>query len=197
MAIEAVVFDLDGVVRHFDRDHLAEVERAHGLAPGELIQVAFERDLLNEVTTGRITRAEWGERVGEQLASQPAARAWLSDRGEVDRDLLEVIDAVRSGGLTVALLTNGTDTISDEMVDLGLIGHFDRIFNSAKIGIAKPARAVYEYVCGELAVEPGNVFFTDDSPSHVAGALELGMIARRYEGLETLKLDLRTEGIEL
>lgn len=95
MAIEAVVFDLDGVVRHFDRDHLAEVERAHGLAPGELIQVAFERDLLNEVTTGRITRAEWGERVGEQLASQLAARAWLSDRGEVDCDLLEVIDAVR------------------------------------------------------------------------------------------------------
>ena len=197
MAIEAVVFDLDGVVRHFDRDHLAEVERTHGLAPGELIQVAFERDLLNEVTTGRITRAEWGERVGEQLASQLAARAWLSDRGEVDCDLLEVIDAVRSGGLTVALLTNGTDTISDEMVDLGLVGHFDRIFNSAKIGIAKPARAVYEYVCDQLTVEPANVFFTDDSPSHVAGALELGMVARHYEGLETLKLDLRNEGIEL
>ena len=197
MAIEAGVFDLDGVVRHCDRDHLAEVERTHGLAPGELIQVAFERDLLNEVTTGRITRAEWGERVGEQLASQLAARAWLSDRGEVDCDLLEVIDAVRSGGLTVALLTNGTDTISDEMVDLGLVGHFDRIFNSAKIGIAKPARAVYEYVCDQLTVEPANVFFTDDSPSHVAGALELGMVARHYEGLETLKLDLRNEGIEL
>ena len=197
MAIEAVVFDLDGVVRHFDRDHLAEVERTHRLAPGELIQVAFERDLLNEVTTGRITRAEWGERVGEQLASQLAARAWLSDRGEVDCDLLEVIDAVRSGGVTVALLTNGTDTISDEMVDLGLVGHFDRIFNSAKIGIAKPARAVYEYVCDQLTVEPANVFFTDDSPAHVAGALELGMVARHYEGLETLKLDLRNEGIEL
>ena len=92
MAIEAVVFDLDGVVRHFDRDHLAEVERTHGLAPGELIQVAFERDLLNEGTTGRITRAEWGERVGEQLASQPAASPPVADHGWARSTLTAALD---------------------------------------------------------------------------------------------------------
>jgi putative hydrolase of the HAD superfamily len=86
MAIEAVVFDLDGVVRHFDRDHLAEVERAHGLAPGELIQVAFS-------VLGRSPRADHPGgmgRAGGRTARQPAdCRAWLSDNGEVDCDLLE------------------------------------------------------------------------------------------------------------
>lgn len=197
MAIEAVVFDLDGVVRRFDDDHLAEVERDHWLAPGELFEAAFAPDLIKQVTTGRITRAEWCERVGERVASPAAALAWLADTGEVDQRLLGVIDALRSAGLTVAVLTNGTDTIPAEMVDLGLVRHFDRIFNSAEIGIAKPERGVFEYVCEQLDVKPGDVFFTDDSPSHVAGALEVGLIARHYEGPETLRLDLRTEGIEL
>lgn len=197
MAIEAVVFDLDGVVRHFDQDHIDQVERDHQLGPGELLQAAFDPNLLKQVTTGRITRAQWGERVGERIDSHPAARAWLADHGEVDSDLLGVVDALRSRGLTTALFTNGTDTIPDEMVALGLIKHFDRIFNTAEIGIAKPDRDAFEHVCNELAVLPTNVFFTDDSPAHVAGALEVGMIARHYEGVETLKLDLRTEGIEL
>lgn len=197
MRIEAVVFDLDGVVRHFDEDRLAQVERDHRLEPGAIPTAAFESGLLKQLTTGRITRAEWGERVGERLASPAAAAAWLADRGEVDHVLVEVIDALRSFGLTVALLTNGTDTIPDELVDLGLDGHFDCVFNSAEIGIAKPDRGVFEHVCEQLDLAPANVFFTDDRTEHVRGALEAGMIARHYAGVETLKLDLRTEGIEL
>ena len=197
MEIEAVVFDLDGVVRHFDDDRLAEVERDHQLAPGAIGEAAFEPALLMRLTTGEITRAEWGEAVGERLANPAAAVAWLADRGEVDHSLVEVIDALRSSGLTVALLTNGTDTIPDELGNLGLIDHFDRVFNSSEIGIAKPDSGVFEHVCEQLGVRPGNVFFTDDRLEHVAGALGVGIVARHYEGVETLKLDLRTEGIEL
>ncbi len=197
MAIEAVVFDLDGVVRHFDDDRLAEVERNHQLAPGAIPEVAFESALLLRLTTGEISRAEWGEAVGERLASPAAAAAWLADRGEVDHSLVEVIDALRSLGLTVALLTNGTDTIADELVTLGLIDHFDRVFNSSEIGIAKPDSGVFEHVCEQLDLGSGNVYFTDDRLENVAGALDVGMVAHHYIGVEALKSDLIAVGIEL
>ncbi|WP_350350458.1 hypothetical protein ABS642_13280 [Microbacterium sp. A8/3-1] len=62
--IRAVLFDLDGVVRHFDTDFTADIEARHGLSPGAVLDAAFEPDLLAQVTTGAISRQTWVELVG-------------------------------------------------------------------------------------------------------------------------------------
>ena len=45
--IRAVLFDLDGVVRHFDRD--TDLERRHGLPEGAITQAALSAPLLDDV----------------------------------------------------------------------------------------------------------------------------------------------------
>lgn len=195
MAIQVVLLDLDGVVRHFDPAHVASVESKHGLAPGALSYAAFAAELLEPVITGKVRRSEWVEQVGEAVGNERAAQEWMSERGYVDEKMMDAVAQLRMQGITVAVLTNGTDTIPEEMVELGLVDRFDAIFSTADIGYSKPDLRAFEHVCEKLAVDPTTVFFTDDSVSKLAGATELGIDARLFEGLAMFQRHLADHNI--
>lgn len=194
MPLTTVLLDLDGVVRHFDPGHVAEVERRHELPAGSLTTTAFEPRLLERVITGGIRRSQWVEEVGRRVDNRIAAAEWMAETATVDAAMVAEVDALRSAGVVVAVLTNGTDTIPAEMEQLGLDTHFDAIFNSAEIGFAKPDRRAFEIVCSQLRVEPSSVFFTDDSASKLGGALDIGMTARRFEGVDVFRRHLVETG---
>ncbi|NOX31398.1 MAG: HAD-IA family hydrolase [Actinobacteria bacterium] len=193
--ITTVLLDLDGVVRHFDTEYVSRIEAAAGLADGAILAAAFETDLLHSVITGRITRADWTLEVGRRINNAGAAQDWLAAPAVVDDEVMLVVDQLRDCGVTVAVLTNGTDTIPAEMIELGLADRFDAIFSTSDIGFAKPDRRAFEYACDRLDVHPARVFFTDDSESKLSGALEIGMQANHFVGVETFKVQLRDFGL--
>ena len=195
--IRAVLFDLDGVVRHFDADFTADIEVRHGLSPGAVLDAAFEPDLLAQATTGTISRRRWVELVGATLGSEAAAEEWGRQPSAVDPDVLAIADALRAAGIRTAILTNGTDTIPAETAALGLTAHFDAIFNSAEIGWAKPDIRAFQHVLDALGFAGAEVFFTDDSASKLVGAEELGMPTHRFESAERLRVALRAAGVEV
>lgn len=51
----AVIFDLDGVVRHWPGEDIAAIEQRHRLPPGTLFAEAFDPSLLLDAITGRCT----------------------------------------------------------------------------------------------------------------------------------------------
>lgn len=188
--ISTLLLDLDGVIRHFDPDHVSRVEAKHGLNPGQLTATAFSPELLHPAITGVITRAQWQQRIGEEVNSPPAAQEWMAERGKIDAEMMAIVEETRSLGFVVAVLTNGTDTVHQEIRHFGLDGQFDAVFTSWEIGYAKPDPKAFQHVCNELNVHPRNVFFTDDSHSKLAGAIEIGMTARMFRGVEHFKRDL-------
>ncbi len=194
--INTVLLDLDGVVRHFDPARVGQIEQKYELAAGRLLSVAFEDELLTMAITGQISREEWTARIGEIVGSPSAAEEWLTgSRGTVDPEMLAEVADLRSRGVVVAVLTNGTSTIPDEMRELGLVNKFDAIFNTFDIGYAKPDRRAFEHVCRELAIEPASVFFTDDSPTKLVGAQELGMTVRHFVDVLTFRQHLNEVGL--
>ncbi len=193
--LSAVVFDLDGVIRHFDPARLAEIETRYGLEPGALWSTAFAPELVTQLVTGAITRYEWGLRVGQAVGNLAAAAEWQTDDGTVDPELLTLADDLRRRGLTVAILTNGTDTIPVELERLGITDRFDRIFNTAEIGVAKPDPAIFAHVCAQLDADPAAVFFTDDSRGHVDGATAAGLVARHFVDVATTRRQLLDLGV--
>ena len=195
MAISTVLFDLDGVIRHFDPDHLAAVEARFGLAPGSLWAAAFEPELAERLTTGRCTREAWKSEVGRRVGSPEAAGAWLGAKATTDDEMLALVDELRAIGMTVAILTNGTDTIPTELAEAGIDVRVDAVFNSAEIGYAKPDRRAFEHVCAALGVRPAEVFFTDDSPHKFDGAVEIGMRVHHFTGLPDLRAALADAGV--
>src|SRR4051812_6902307 len=127
-----------------------------GLPTGTLMEVAFSSDLLVGATTGRVTFEEWIDAMGDELArhhgeaARAAAVAFGSISGRVDDDVIELSGALRGKAVTTAILTNGTTRVELECDQLGIPEHFDHLFNSARIGYAKPDRRVFEHVVDAL-----------------------------------------------
>ncbi|MBY6060622.1 HAD family phosphatase [Microbacterium esteraromaticum] len=193
--IRAVVFDLDGVLRHFDPSHVGEIEARHGLASGSIHSAAFEETLLSAVTRGALTRAEWMLRVGAVLGSPDAAQEWAAHPSEPDESMLALNDELRASGIRTAVLTNGTDTIRTELHELGIASRVDIVFNSAEIGFVKPDVRIFQHVLDALALQPDEVFFTDDSRSKLAGAVSLGIPTHHFVGIDGLRLALHAAGV--
>ncbi|MGB3374623.1 MAG: HAD-IA family hydrolase [Microbacterium sp.] len=193
--IDTVLFDLDGVIRHFDPELTAMTERRHGIAPGTIAQIAFAGSLLERLTTGRLRRADWITGVGEELGSQEAAEEWGRQRARVDPAMLALAGELAAAGIRTAILTNGTDTIPTEVAELGLDSHFDPIFNTAEIGFAKPDARAFAHVLEALGCEPGTVLFTDDSRVNIHGAAELGIHSHHFRDAASLRAELQTRGI--
>ncbi len=193
--ITTVLLDLDGVIRHFETDHRATIEAAAGLAPGTLWAAAFDDELVEQLVTGRLTRADWTTAVGEAVGEPQAAAEWLAEKGTIDLAMIELIDQLRASNITVAVLTNGTDTIPAELDELGVTPHLDAIFNTAEIGYAKPDRRAFEHACRSLGVDGTEVFFTDDSERKLSGAIELGMTVEHFVGVDAFRSQLTTLGL--
>jgi putative hydrolase of the HAD superfamily len=195
--ITVVLFDLDGVVRHFDQRNVVNIEKRYGIEAGAIERFAFRSPLIEDVTTGRISRDEWVQRIAAHLGNHEAAVKWARQPFDSDAALLTLADALRALGLRTAILTNGTDTIPAETAELGLDAHFDTIFNSATIGYAKPDPRAFQHVLDSMSVDGSSVFFTDDSATKLAGAAALGITTHHYTDVARLKLALRDSGIPI
>lgn len=199
--IDLFLTDIDGVVRHFDRSVVDTLEARHRLDPGSLRSAAFDHPRGQLAVTGGLTRAEWIAEVGEATGSARAAEDWLgiagSTWGRADHAVVDLIEAVRSAGVAVAALTNGTDTIHRELADVGLSDTFDRVFCSWHMGVAKPDTEVYITVCEAMGVSPDRVFFVDDSDDNVAGAVEAGLRSVAFSGVDHLRTTLRSAGLDV
>ena len=185
--IRAVLFDLDGVIRHFNPENVASIEGAHELEPGSLEAIAFASRHLEEVTTGRICRREWVERIGVELDNPAAAEEWGRQPFTPDEEVLGLVDELRANGIRTAILTNGTDTIPAEVASMGIGSHFEAVFNSAEIGWAKPDERAFQHVLDAMQLAAHEVFFTDDSVGKLAGADTLGMPTHHFGGVAGLR----------
>ncbi|MGJ0390273.1 HAD family hydrolase [Microbacterium sp. CGR1] len=193
--IRAVLFDLDGVVRHFDPANVAAIERTHGLSPGAIEAIAFAPQLLHQVTTGTISRREWVQRIGGVLGNAEVAEAWGTQPFQADEQVIDLVDDLRALGIRTAILTNGTDTIPAEIASMNLAPHFEAVFNSAEIGWKKPDVRAFQYVLDTMQLASAEVFFIDDSASKLAGAQSLGMQTHHFAELESLRAALRQAGV--
>lgn len=197
---EAVVFDLDGVVRHWNDDQLDEVEAAFGLPPRTIITVAFSPELGPEAITGRLTYREWMDAIRRRVLDEHgdgvagALDEWEANVGLVDTEMVGVLRSVRSHA-PVALLSNGTTRLRRDLHVLDLLDEFDVVFNTAELGIAKPDPDVFRLVCTRLEVDPGDTLFVDDLAENVAGATAAGLRAHRHLSPRRTAAFLRSEGL--
>lgn len=193
--IRLVLFDLDGVVRTFDKSRVPAIEDRFGLAPDSLRHEAFVHPRGHAAVTGRLSRRAWIEEVGVAVGSLEAAKAWLDNWGTMDREMLDLVADVRAASAPVGLLTNGTDTIPDELAHHGVGDAFDHVFCTAFMGVAKPDPAAFRHVTDALALEPAHVFFTDDAAANVDAASAVGFDAVLYEGVAGIRRKLSERGI--
>lgn len=94
-------------------------------------------------------------------------------------DSADVLADLRSQGLKIGLLTNGTQEQQlDKLRSIGLLDAFDVVCTSERIGAPKPDPDAFITLADELGVAASDCLFVGDNPNHdIAGAKTAGMHA--------------------
>jgi len=187
-----LVCDLDGVIRQFDQESTAAVERDLGLSQGFIADIAFERSRLDVAIKGTVSDGAWRASVVQELArfvaesdAEAAVSEWCRSPGTLDPDVLGLVRAARTR-VPVMLFTNATTRLRSDLAVLGVLHEFDAIISSAETDHVKPEPGAY--AAAEQAVESlvgrrvtsTQILFFDDSVSNVEAAAARGWHASQF-----------------
>jgi putative hydrolase of the HAD superfamily len=183
------------VLCHHDPARSAVVEERYALAPGTVLATMMEWARYQPAVTGQITRAEWLDGVAEALAdrvggpdrAQALVRELDRYRGELDPVVLAFAREVRKAGLPVALVSNATAELADDLAAFGIADDFDAVVNSSAIGAHKPTLEFFQIACQAVGVPPRHCLLVDDTDRNVRGARVAGLSAYRYEPPDDLR----------
>lgn len=105
-------------------------------------------------------------------------------------DTLDVLRRARAAGARLALLSNAPHEIAAAIDGRREMVVFDRLFFSARLGLTKPALAIFSAVLDELGCAASQVTFVDDLPENVAGARAAGLRALLFTSAADLAQQL-------
>jgi transcription antitermination factor NusB len=203
--LEAVVFDMDGVIRHWTARSIGAFQDAHDLPPDAVGSIAFSEPLYSDAMCGRLTAEEWAAEIGRRLAeahegvdADAGRQMWLETEWRVDDDVVAIVQGLRDAGQRVAVFSNATTKLEVDMGAMGIGEVFHDVCNSSVIGLMKPDVASFRHVADEvLGVAPERLLFIDDRHENVVGALDAGWHAvqmRSAPGIAAVLRRLRVPG---
>lgn len=183
---DAVLSDLDGVLRHFDHAAQANIEARYGLP---LMKTAFDPELIMPPTLGQATEEQWAESIAVALGGDERARAAVAEFIQVEfwvDEQVRVLLARAQQHVPVIIVTNAMDTLEEHLDRLGLTYFADDVVSSARVGVAKPDPRIYEIAAERAGVAPERCLFVDDRLPNVEAARALGMTGVHYRSFHDL-----------
>ncbi|MFE7749469.1 HAD family hydrolase [Streptomyces sp. NPDC057428] len=178
---DAVLCDLDNVIRFYDLAHVAALERAAGLPEGTTEDIAYAPAVDLPFLLGRISEDEWIEAVALGLAgpigsekARELGRALAEAPFRADEAVVALLRRVRSR-VPLVLVTNATARLHDDLAAMGLTDLADHVVSSAVEGVAKPDPAIYRIAASRAGADPARCLFVDDRRENVDAAEALGM----------------------
>lgn len=179
--LEAVIFDMDGVI--FDSERLLtwcwmELDKKYGI-PG-VDQVCYDCLGTNDAETKLIFLDTYGQdfpfdtyekEVWEMYLKQ-AAEGKLEKKPGVE----ELLSWLREKGIKIGLATSSRrKLVMQEIEEAGLLPYFDSITCGDEITRSKPEPEIYLKACENLKVNPDNAFAIEDSYNGVRSGKRAGM----------------------
>ena len=200
MAIKCVFFDFDGVLRHWDPG-IYGIEEKFGIPLKAVQHAMFAKDSVDPAVKGEITDQQWRLNIASRLAAQyPDHDAqgvvdhWSSFIGDLVPEVLSIIKECKAV-TKVALFTNATSRLNQDMKALGIDELFDYVVNASEVVSAKPEHEVYHYAVELAGVQPEEAFFADDKEHMIATAVQLGWTGYVYGNADGLRAALVEAGV--
>jgi 2-haloacid dehalogenase len=200
LPVEAVVFDLGGVLLDWDPAHLYREVLAD--------EAAVEHFL------GRVCTLEWhhqhdegrpmAETIPEHAARHPehaeAIALWEKRyldmfAGPID-GTVDVLGELRRAGVPVYALTNMPAEVMPLLLDeYPFLAWFDGMVVSGDERLAKPAREIFDVLCSRFELDPPTTVFVDDRAVNVDAAVALGFRAIPFVSPAQVREELALMGV--
>ena len=198
---EAIIFDLGGVLLNLDYNLTEEAFVSLGMSnfPSVYSQLA-QTDLFDRFERGEVSSFHFVNQLLDQLPSGTSANqvvhAW--NKMILDFPLARMNWLERLGDTYRLFLLSNTNDLHIDAVRRSLektVRHtdleryFERVYFSSAIGMRKPTKEIFDFVCQQNQLNPTHTIFIDDSPQHVEGA--------KLAGLNAILLEKNQEVSEL
>jgi len=202
---KAVLWDFGGVILASPFEAFRHYETAHGLPQDFIRGVNTTNHHGNAwalLERSEITPEEFDQRFADESAALghrvPGADVLALLGGEIREEMVAMLDRVKAAGYRVACLTNnviggdGQDSAGDARAVriAAIMGRFDVIVESSKVGVRKPEPRFYEIACEMLGVQPEECVFLDDLGINLKPAAALGMTTIKVISAEQAIADL-------
>lgn len=186
---KVILFDLDGVLTLPEEAFSSIYTKSQGydIKPfthffeNEWVGFVTGKSDLKEHITNNPDLWKWDGTPDELL------NFWFTAEDVKNDQLLETVRVARKSGIKCYIATEQEKYRTNYIKEVMFKNEFDGVFSTAEIGYKKNNRKFYEAIIKMLNVPPADILFFDDSQSKIDVALEAGLDARLYEGVEQVQ----------
>ena len=107
---------------------------------------------------------------------------WIYNIPEMEgmRELIKFLK--ENYDLKFYLLSNISNYFASHSDEIPILKELDKCVFSAPIGIVKPSKAIFEYLCSYCDIKPEESIFIDDNLANIKGASEFGINTYTFDG---------------
>lgn len=201
--VEAVVFDLGGVLVDWNPRHLYRKI----FNDDESAMEAFLGDICNTAWNEKQDRGRpWAEAIGEAIALHPwyehHIRAyrdrWDEMLGGALKETVDILNELHQSGVRLLALTNWsaeTFHLAEERFEF--LERFEGVLVSGREGLMKPEPEIFQLLIRRYDLYPPRTLFIDDVHKNVAAAEAQGLRAIQFTNAQQLRIDLAKWGLPL
>ena len=195
--IQALLFDLGGVILEIDFNRVFEIWGAHSGVPAPVIRSRFRFDACYEShERGEIAenvyfdslRASLGIRISDQQFREGWNTIFV---GEIPGIAALLTRAKALVPLYLFSNSNPTHHAYWAREYADTLGHFQKLFVSCRLGRRKPEAEAFALVASDIGVPLENILFFDDTDENVTSAAHLGMQTVRVRSIADTESALR------
>ncbi len=185
--IKACVFDAYGTLFDFNsaaersRDVLGDkADELSAVWRTKQLQYTWLRGLMGKHAPFWLVTGEALDYALDTLEiDDPVLRQRLMDlylRIEAFPEVVEVLKALKDGGMKTAILSNGSpDMLAAAVENTGTGPYLDAVLSVEDVGVFKPHFSVYQLACDRLGVAAGEISFQSSNSWDAVGAATFGM----------------------
>lgn len=182
MSIEAVIFDMDGVL--FDTEKLC-MDSWIAIAGERNIpdmEVFFPRCIGRNLTDTRMLFGEFYGELYDYEEFRKQASAWFHGYIEkngipMKKGVKELLEYLRRGGYKIGLASSTSrHSVEDHLERAGIREYFQSLTTGDMVEHSKPQPDIYLMACKSLEVNPAQTMAIEDSPNGIRAAHAAGMI---------------------
>ena len=196
-------FDLGNVLLKFDHEIACrQMAAVAGITPERVREIAIEGELFDGYETGDISGDQYYEMFCEQSGTRADygdLRLAASEIFELNAPTCALVAQLKSARHRLGILSNTNEAHWEYIRGRGY-GVVENCFEiyalSFELRSMKPAQEIYLAAAELAGVSPGEIFFVDDRPENVAGALAAGFDAVQFTTVAALAADLRRRDVQ-
>ena len=187
--IKAIVFDMGGVIIHFDENKYYEyLSKKYNIDENKITNIMIP--LINKFDRGDITLGVLLDSVSKNIGIKIPRKSWnyvFDTDATIDWQMISLIKSL-SKNYKIYMLTNVNRSRYFRTNTMLKINNklFNKKFISCYLHMTKPDRKIYQYVIAKTNLMPNEIIFIDDLIENVNGAREIGINSIVFRGYRDL-----------